>query len=155
MENRTSNTIHLVILAFIFTFYTLDPMHYTLSYAADKNWIGTGDNTTWADGQNWFPNGEPTSADNATIDLKDAYATAKRTFEAKSLSIGGAADSTFATDDFIYGNLIPDSFSDNALYIRKGGTVVLRGQGTIKLKGMFKNSEETFTGEESFMFILQ
>lgn len=138
----------------IIIFYMLSAVRCPSACAADKNWREAGDASTWADGKNWYPEGEPTSADNATIDIKDAYATAEKTFEAKSLYIGGAANSTFATNDFIYGNLIPDSSSDYALYVRKGGTVVLRGTGTITLKGIFKNSEETLTGEESFMFQL-
>lgn len=122
--------------------------------AADKNWVGAGNASTWADAKNWLPDTAPTSADNATIDLKDANVTAAQTFEAKTLYIGGAGNSIFSTNDFIYGNLVPASSSDNALYIRKGGTVVLTGQGIIKLKGIFKNSEEALTGQESFMFQL-
>ena len=123
--------------------------------AAEKNWVGSGDNTTWADDKNWHPAGEPTSADNVTIDLKDASVSATRTFEAKSVYVGGAAKSLFSTDDFIYGNIIPDSNTDPALYIRKDGTTVLKGAGTVKLRGMFKNTEESLTGEESFMFTLE
>lgn len=124
------------------------------AYAADKNWVGAGNASTWADAKNWLPNTVPTSADNVTIDLNNAAVTAAQTFEAKSLYVGGAGASTFTTNDFIYGNLIPDSSSDNALYIRKDGTVVLTGQGIITLKGTFKNSEETLSGQESFMFQL-
>lgn len=139
---------NLLILIFIFLFHSS-------VYAADKNWVGAGDALTWADGKNWHPAAAPTSVDNVVIGLKDAYAVAAKTFEAKSLYVGGPANSTFATNDFIYGNIIPDSTSDHALYIRKGGTAVLKGEGTIKLKGIFKNSEETLTGEESFMFKLE
>jgi hypothetical protein len=122
--------------------------------AADKNWIGAGDATTWADAKNWLPNTVPTSADNVTIDLKDANVTAAQTFAAKSLYIGGASNSTFSTNNFIYGNLIPDSSSGYALYIRKGGMVILNGQGIITLRGTFINTEETLSGQESFMFQL-
>ena len=123
-------------------------------YAVDKNWVGAGDVKTWEDGKNWNPASAPTSADDVTISLKDAYATATRTFEAKSVTVGGAANSIFGTNDFIYGTISTDSPSDIALYIKKGGTVILTGQGTITLKGSFKNSEETVSGEESFMFQL-
>jgi subtilase family serine protease len=124
------------------------------AFAADKDWIGAGDAATWEDGKNWNPQGAPASVDDVTISLKDAYATATRTFEAKSVNIGGAASSTFATNDFIYGNITTDLPADEALYIRKGGRAVLRGQGTITLKGAFKNTEEALSGEESFMFQL-
>ncbi len=122
--------------------------------AVDKNWVGSGDASTWADAKNWLPNITPSSADNVTIDLKDSNVTAAKTFEAKSLYIGGASNSTFSTNNFIYGNLTPDSSSDYALYIRKGGLVILNGQGTITLKGTFINTEETLSGQESFMFQL-
>jgi len=122
--------------------------------AADKNWIGAGDASTWADAKNWLPNVVPNSADNVTIDLQGANVTAARTFGAKSLYVGGASTSTFSTNNFIYGNLIPDSSSDYALYIRKGGLVVLNGQGIITLKGTFINTEEALSGQESFMFQL-
>lgn len=140
------------LIIFLMFYISLPVIFY--SYAADKNWVGAGDVSTWADAKNWFPDTVPTSADNVTIDLKAANVTAARTFEAKSLYVGGASNSTFSTNDFIYGNLIPDSSSDNALYIRKDGTVVLTGQGIIKLKGTFKNSEEALSGQESFMFQL-
>jgi hypothetical protein len=126
-----------------------------VAYCADKNWVGAGDASTWADGKNWHPQGEPTSVDDVTIDLKDASATAAKTFESKSVTVGGGNNSTFSTEDFIYGNIVPGSSSDEALYIRKDGTVVLRGAGTITLKGMFKNTEESVIGEESFMFTLE
>lgn len=142
------NNLLILILIFIFLFHSS-------VYAADKNWVGAGDASTWADGKNWHPAAAPTSVDNVVIGLKDAYAIAAKTFEAKSLYVGGPAKSTFATNDFIYGNIIPDSASDHALYIRKAGTAVLKGEGTIKLKGIFKNSEETLTGEESFMFTIK
>lgn len=122
---------------------------------AEKKWVGAGDASTWADGKNWLPDTAPTSADGVTIDMKDASATAAKTFESKSLTVGGASNSTFTTDNFIYGNIIPPSTSEDALHIRKDGTVILTGEGTIKLKGIFRNTEESLTGEESFMFTLE
>ena len=139
---------------FFIIFCTLYPAPTTLVYAADKNWIGAGDASTWADAKNWFPNTVPNSADNVTIDLQGSNVTATQTFEAKSLYIGGSSDSAFSTNDYIYGTLIPDSSSNYALYIRKGGFVVLSGQGIITLRGTFINTEETLSGQESFMFQL-
>ncbi|MFA5335816.1 MAG: hypothetical protein WC324_02745 [Candidatus Omnitrophota bacterium] len=124
-------------------------------FCADKNWIGGGDASTWADGNNWQPEGEPSSVDDVTIDLEGAFATAGETFEAISVTVGGGNASAFSTENFIYGNIVPPSPSDEALYIKKGGTVILNGAGTITLKGMLKNSEETVAGEESFMFTLE
>ncbi|MFA5148890.1 MAG: hypothetical protein WC491_07185 [Candidatus Omnitrophota bacterium] len=125
------------------------------AFCADKNWIGGGDASTWADGKNWQPEGAPTSVDGVTIDLDGASVTAAETFESVSVVVGGGNTSAFSTENFIYGNIVPSSSSDEALYIKKGGTVILNGAGTITLKGMFKNSEETVTGEESFMFTLE
>lgn len=124
-------------------------------YGADKNWAGSGDASTWADQLNWLPSGVPTSADDVTIDLTDASVTAEKTFEAKSLTVGGASTSAFTTDNFIYGTITPSSTSDDALYIRKDGTATLKGEGTITLKGKFKNTQEALVGEESFIFTLE
>jgi len=125
------------------------------AHCADKNWIGAGDASTWADPNNWNPEGTPSSVDDVTIDLQGSSAAAAETFEAKSVTVGGGNASVFSTDNFIYGEISPASASDEALYIKKDGTVVLNGAGTITLRGMFKNSEETVTGEESFMFTLE
>ncbi len=124
-------------------------------YAADKTWVGSGDASTWADQKNWLPSGVPTSADDITIDFKDSSVTAGKTFETRTLIIGGASASAFATDNFIYGGIAPSSASDDALYIRKDGIATLKGEGTITLKGKFKNTEEALIGEESFIFILE
>ncbi|MDD5270858.1 MAG: hypothetical protein PHE80_06710 [Candidatus Omnitrophica bacterium] len=125
------------------------------AYCADKNWIGAGDASTWADPKNWNPEGAPTSADDVTIDLEGSSASASETFEAKSVTVGGGNTSVFSTENFVYGEISTASPSDEALYIKKAGTVVLNGAGTITLRGMFKNTEETVTGEESFMFTLE
>ncbi len=125
------------------------------AYGAEKNWIAAGDASTWADPNNWNPEGTPSSVDDVTIDLEGSSATAGETFEAKSVTVGGGNPSIFSTGNFIYGEITPASPSDEALYIKKDGTVVLNGAGTITLKGMFKNTEETVTGEESFMFTLE
>ncbi len=128
----------------------------TAVYAADKGWIGSGDGTSWSDSQNWFSAGVPTSADNAIIDLKDASVISSTTYEAKSISVGGAYTSAWTSNNFIYGTISPSATSDDAIYIRKNGTVTLKGAGTITLKGKFKNSEEEApAGEEAFMFTLE
>lgn len=125
-------------------------------YAADKSWTGGGDGTYWSDTQNWFPVGVPTSADDVMIDLNNAGVICGKTFEAKSITMGGANTSALTSNDFIYGTVVPSSGSDNALYIRKNGSITLKGPGTLTLKGKFKNSEEEGPpGEEAFMFTLE
>lgn len=125
-------------------------------YAADKSWTGAGDGASWADNQNWFSVGVPTSADDVMIDFNNAGVICGKTFEAKSITMGGANTSALTSNDFIYGTVVPSSGSDNALYIRKNGTVTLKGPGTLTLKGKFKNSEEEGPpGEEAFMFTLE
>ena len=148
------------ILFTAFLFFNFLPMTYnlqlpTLVYAADKSWVGSGDASTWADQLNWLPSGVPTSVDDVIIDLEDASVIAGKTFEARSLTIGGASSSSFSSDNFIYGTMAPSSASDDALYIRKDGTATLKGEGAITLKGKFKNTEEALVGEESFIFTLE
>lgn len=124
--------------------------------AADKEWISAGDGTSWVDGKNWRPEGIPGLSDNVTIDYKDASVTCNRTFEAKSITVGGTTSSTLTKNDFISGTISPSSTSDDALHIRKNGLVTLKEKGTITLKGKFKStSEEGYPGEESFMFTLE
>jgi len=149
MRNKSSALIALVCAA-AFTAVCQGP-----AYGAEKNWIGAGDASTWADSKNWNPEGAPSSVDDVTIDLQGSSAAAEATFEAKSVTVGGGNASVFSTENFIYGEIAPASPSDEALYIKKDGTVVLNGAGTITLRGMFKNTEETVTGEESFMFTLE
>lgn len=125
-------------------------------YAADKSWNNAGDGTSWTDGKNWNPEGIPSIADNVTIDYKNAPVTCSKTFEAKSITVGGTTSSTLTKNDFISGTISPSSTSDNALHIRKNGLVTLKGIGTVTLKGKFKStSEEGTPGEESFMFTVE
>ena len=123
-------------------------------YAADKQWSGAGDASSWSDASNWYPSGVPSSSDDVSIDAigTSVNAQALATFYAKSLTVGGTNESNFTTDNFVYGTVAPAKNTDNALYIRKNGAVTLKGVGDITLKGAFKNSEESQTSEPSFMF---
>lgn len=127
----------------------------TQARAEDKQWTGTYDASSWGNDANWFSSGVPTVSDDATITVQDAsvlISDASKAFNAKSITVAGRADSTLTAADFVYGLISPSAATDNALYIRKGGNVILQGTGTITLKGRFKNSEETLPDEPAFMF---
>lgn len=126
-------------------------------YASDKQWTAGGDAVSWEDKYNWDGIAIPSSSDDASIDVLSAAAgsstcLASKTFYAKSIVVGGTRESTFKTADFVYGTVAPDKGADNALYIRKDGSVTLTGVGIITLKGAFKNSEEAVQSEPAFMF---
>lgn len=142
------------LLAFIFVIISVF-LIYSVE-AADKEWISAGDGASWADGKNWRPEGIPNTADNVTVDFKDASVICDRTFGAKTLTVGGTTSSAMTKNNFVSGTISPSSASDDALHIRKNGLVTLKGLGTITLKGKFKStSEEGSPGEESFMFTLE
>lgn len=140
---------------FVFIFAALSVSLVFSTQAEEKNWIGAGDGVSWSDKKNWYPEGIPGASDEVKVDLNGSSAACDKTFEAKSITVGGASASTLATNNFIYGTVTPASTSDPALHIRKDGTVTLKGAGTITLKGQFNNSQETVVGEESFMFTLE
>lgn len=125
------------------------------AHAATKIFSGAAtDATVWHDDDNWFSKGVPGLTDATVIDLSSASVKASKEFKAKSVTVGGKATSTFTTANFVYGTLTPDSTSDPAILIRKNGTVVLTGEGTITAKGPYKNSEETLPTEPSVMVVL-
>lgn len=123
--------------------------------AAEKQWSGQGDGTNWQDYLNWFPDAVPVAADNVSIDASGASVSASKTFSAKTLTVGTRYDSTFTSEDFIYGTLAPDANTTNALSIGKEGTVVLKGPGTITLKGPLYLSQSSTVSESGFMFIIE
>ncbi len=136
-----------IFLVFIFILFL------TLNANADeKQWGGGGDGVSWEDLDNWSPAAIPTLSDAVTISAANADVVASETFSAKSITVGGRGVANFTSIDFVYGTITPAENTDNALFIRKDGTVTMKGTGDITLKGAFKNSEETLTNEPAFMF---
>lgn len=124
----------------------------TTAFAEEKQWSGAGGSTTWEDASNWFPAALPALTDDVVINLEDAEVAASEKFFARTLSIGGREASAFTANDFVDAVIAPESNTDNALHIRKDGLVVLKGAGSIVVKGSFKNSEEALPSEPAFMF---
>lgn len=129
------------------------------AYAGEKQWSGKGDGASWEDTSNWYPEGIPAASDDISIDAtgvaSGADVLASRTFSVKSLTVGGKKESVFTSADFVYGTISPAQKTDDAIYIRKEGSVTLKGVGEITLKGSFKNSEESLASEPAFMFQLE
>ena len=124
-------------------------------YAATKTFSGGGDGSTWHDEKNWFATGVPGSSDGVTVDKSGVTVEIAKDFLAQSVTVGGKTTSTWTVDPFVYGTIAPASSGDPAILIRKGGTVVMKGAGTVKVKGSFKNSEESLPTEPSVMVVLQ
>ena len=124
-----------------------------LAVAAEKNWAGAGDGTSWSDDDNWSPAVAPTSADDALIDTEAASVACAQTFAAKSITLGGRKAATLTSENFVYGEVAPATGSGTAALNRAGGIFKLKGAaGTVTLKGGYKDSEETLVSEPSFMF---
>jgi len=127
-------------------------------YCADKLWTGTGDGSSWVDGDNWFSSGVPTSgvptsADDVAISAEGASVSCAVTFAAKSITLGGGGGGTLTVDNFVFGTVTPDSTEDVAVLARKDGTLSLQGNaGTLTLKGQYKSTDEEPSTEKSFMF---
>ena len=143
-----------ITMLFIF-FFALYVLHFTLINAADKEWSGSGDGSTWSDDDNWSPAVAPASIDNATIDIEGASITCTATFNAESITVGGRENVTLTSNNFIFGTVSPDSSSDTAVFVRNGGKLVLKNSGVLTLKGQYKDSEESLTPEPSFMFWIE
>ena len=129
----------------------------TISVYADmKQWSGRTDALSWAKDGNWFPGAIPTLLDDVFIDLQDASVNISdyaKGFKAKSITAGGRTDSTLTMGSFVYGTITPENNTDNALYIRKGGTVIAQGGGgTVTLKGALKFYEADIPDEPAFIF---
>lgn len=124
------------------------------SYAAVKVFSAGGDATSWDDADNWFETGVPAKTDEVYVDLSGATAIATKDFTAQSITVGGKATSQFTANNFVFGLVTPSSVTDPALLLRKGGTIELKGAGTITVKGSFKNTEESLTPEPSVMVLL-
>lgn len=149
---KIKNRFHKAILTFLILYYSLSTIGHRLAYATDKQWSGGGDGVSWDGDANWSPSGTPAASDNASIDVQSSAVVISKNFNAKSLTVGGRTTSGLTASNFVYGTISPANNTDNALYIRKDGSITLQGAGTITLKGKFKNSEETLSDEPSFMF---
>ena len=125
-------------------------------YADTKQWSGKYDGLSWYEDSNWFPSGIPTLSDSVIVDTQGSSVAVSEMSEvckASSLTVGGRTDSTVIMENFVYGTIAPDNATDSALYIRKGGELILQGGGgVITLKGALKNSEEAIPDEPAFMF---
>lgn len=123
--------------------------------AAEKNWSASGDGSSWSDDDNWYPEEAPALSDDVVIDTEDASVVCGETFNAKSITVGGRETSTLTSENFIYGNVVPDTTSDIAISSREKGTITLKGAGILTLKGQYKDSEESLTPEPSFIFSIK
>jgi hypothetical protein len=123
--------------------------------AADKNWSGGGDGSSWSDKDNWYPASKPKFSDDVTIDAEDASVVCNQTFKAKSIAVGGRETSTLSSENYIYGTVTPDTTSETAILNRSQGTITLKGAGVLTLKGRYKDSEESLTPEPSFLFWIE
>ena len=124
----------------------------SLAQANEKNWLGSGDGTDWADEENWYPEGAPTLITDVLIDAEDATVISTETFKAKSIQLGGSETSTLTINNFIYGTIEPDASSDTAVLNSSGGTFVLTGAGTVTIRGQYEGSKGAADLEPSFMF---
>lgn len=122
------------------------------AHAGEKTWSGAGDDVTYSDGDNWYPTGSPTLADDLVIDAEDASITCTETFYANSITIGGRETVTLASGGYVLGTVQPATTSGVAIDNRLTGTLTLSGPGKLKLKGQYKDSEAGLTAEPSFMF---
>ena len=129
----------------------------TPAYAEVKTFSGGGDGLTWHDVLNWFANGVPAQTDAVTVDKASATLSIKKDFLAQSITVGGKTTSALSAESFVYGTVVPTGtgVTTPALWIRKGGTVVLHGSGVVTLKGAFKNTEQSLQSEPSVQILLQ
>lgn len=139
-------------------FFLLFSILYFLSsdlYAAEKSWDADEQEADWFEDANWFPQSAPTALDDATINSKNAAVNIAQTYEAKSITIGGTQTSTLTTNEFVSGVIEPDQTSDIAVLSRLGGTFKLKGAGTTRIRGKYKDSEETLTDQPSLVFYVK
>ena len=142
----------ILVLVFFFIFNLLPAVFPQKACAELKYWSQVGDNVSFEDAANWLPSGIPNLDDDVEIIQVGANILASETFHLKSLAIGGKGDTSLRVDDFVIGEISPEQNTDIALYIKKGGNVILQGSGQVKLSGSFKNSEESLVTSPAFMF---
>ena len=127
------------------------------AFADVKTFSGGGDGTTWHDTSNWFSLGVPAQTDAVTVDKASASLSIEKDFAAQSITIGGKTTSTLSAVSFVYGTVVPTGtgVTTPAILLRKNGTLVMHGSGVVKLKGPFKNTEQTLQSEPSVQVLLQ
>lgn len=152
LEKSKIEAISRSLLIFIFCILLFQGLGSKAVLAEEKIWSQGGDEVSFEDGANWTPAGKPSIDDDAVITKTGSDVDISKTFDLKSISIGGKGQAILKTEDFISGEITPDENTDNALYIKKDAEVTLEGAGQIKLKGTFKNSEETLVSTPGFMF---
>ena len=125
-------------------------------YAAEKTWNANEGETDWFEDGNWFPQEAPTSADDATISSPNATVDISQTFNAKSITVGGTQPCSLNIDNFVSGLVAPDANTDIAILNRRDGVIKIKGSaGTTKLKGTYKDSEESLADQPSFVFYVK
>jgi len=120
--------------------------------AGEKTWNAAGDGEVWSDDDNWLPAVAPTSSDDVVISSINSTATCSETFEAKSITVGGRGQSTLVSEDFIFGSVTPETTSNIGILNRQDGKLVLKGAGTLTVRGQYKDTEESLTSQPSFLF---
>ena len=135
-------------IGILYLIFLLSP----LIQAEEMTFSGGGDGESWSQEDNWFPVDIPVLSSDLLIDLEDIEVICKKTFRAKSITLGGRESSTLTSNNFIYGTIDPGESTGVAILNRTKGTIVLKGAGTLILKGKYKDSEESPTPEPSFLF---
>ncbi len=148
MNAEKSNVFKVVILISVML---INLSYFSILSADDKVWTGDGDATAWEDDTNWNPEGTPSASDDAVIQKKNAAVTVNQSLEGRSLSVGGKNEASISFDSFVSGDISPDNVTDHAIMNRRGGTIKLKGPGTIRVKGAYLDSEESLAPEPSFM----
>ena len=123
--------------------------------AEEQGWSGSGDGTSWADGDNWFAKGVPEITSDVTIEDEDAAVVCNETFTAKSITVGGRETSSLTINNFIRGTIQPDATTEDAIINRPGGTIILTGSGRIIVKGRYASSKDTPASGPSLLFWLE
>ncbi len=141
----------LLVLSFVLCHLSLlDPA----AFADEKRWTGRGDQASWDDDANWAPAESPTAGDDVTVDRREAAVSIQRSFGAKSVTVGGNEHSAITVNDFINGTVEPDHNTNDAVVNRRDGSIKLIGPGTVKLRGTYRDSEESLAPEPSFMITI-
>ncbi|MDP2905710.1 MAG: hypothetical protein Q8O22_05355 [Candidatus Omnitrophota bacterium] len=122
------------------------------AYAADIQWTGKDNTSSWDDYLNWFPETVPTTGDNVIIDTAGADVVLGQTYNVKSLRVGEHNTASLTIENFTYGTITPENLTDNAIYIGKNGTLNLSGPaGVTTVKGTLAISNVVGVAEPSFM----
>jgi hypothetical protein len=124
-------------------------------YAADKVFSGAGDAVSWNDAGNWFPQAVPATGDAVRINNSGLSVRVANDFAIGSLTIGGKGATQLTVAHYVYATITPSAVTSDAVFIKKNGTLVLSGPGTLILRGALHNSEDSTTTESSVLIWLQ